>query len=639
VIEVAVRIIKERPKEDAKGATYFLRYLSEERFLQAAMMADAAHETSSIIRMCDKEAFDTAEMCDMLAAWKSRVTFLFFENGVTTTQSFTAFALKVMSRVHVVEINGEPKGFGSLGGVAAPIIDRCLKRMRCWHRLALSVLDAEFPSFEVWASFGIFKLSRPDTLQSDRSTERDEHFRRLAKAFGVNASQLKAQFDDHEHFALALKSTGTLTNGEAWSQAVMKTAKRADVRKDHPVSALLPVLQRYRAYNISTSGVEQAFSMQDWLFGGRSNHQSDDTAAQKTKLTVDYNKEEELRIVKAAQRIYSAKRTGTRSRSTVRRDSGMHKKTDNSKTEKGWLQRRHASLSEAMQHKRPLLVSVEDALAEDMDEWQETHEKEKTFQEDKRKKRKVEAYRAGTLLDEEVSEDLVNLAREAAKADAKRSAQHRQAAQRKQQQMEFELPADESLQHKQIFVDDRGIDEDSRKHVDRRCAELRMARVASRKTAEFTIVANPADLGARTEWANILAGRTILSVQAFCERAGPSFRFCAAVKTERQVYCTDAFKECFAQVWDLMKYFNSALPGKWTFVADLMSFARVKRAAIAAKKSSTCICIATAADIEDVRAAVVVGLSPQLAAKAAEDPWASRPKFATSSKTERLQTG
>lgn len=263
VIDVSRRVLIERGERGDGGAQAlkFMNYISDERLIQAAMLADAAHETSQIIRFCDKESWDTAEMVDMLDAWQSRITFLFFEDGVLRTQSFTCFMLKFLQSPRVINFGDKVVTIGSHGGVPDLIIRRCMERMKVWHRLALSVKAAEFPSFEVWGSFGIFKLITGRRPNQDINRDQIE---RVATSFGLNASLLKAQTEDHVHLAMTIKSKDGVCNGEAWRLAVMRSRGNAE---KHPTTELVSALQRYRAYNISTSGLEQSFSMQDSLFG------------------------------------------------------------------------------------------------------------------------------------------------------------------------------------------------------------------------------------------------------------------------------------------------------------------------------------------------------------------------------------
>ncbi len=270
IIDVSRRILIERGKngKGAAEADKFLQYITDERLLQAAMLADAAHETSQIIRFCDKETWDTSEMVDMLDAWTARVTFCFFEDGVLRTQSFTSFMLKVLSKVRTINYGDKMMTIGNHGGVSPVIIGRCMGRMKAWHRLALTVRAAEFPSFEVWGSFSVFKLRAESKLTHGMGIDPGQ-VERLAKAFSLNQTSLQAQIEDHVHLAMTIKKKDNVDTGQAWKLAVRRSTEHHRQVEKHPVDELRASLKRYRAYNISTSGIEQSFSLQDSLFGSK----------------------------------------------------------------------------------------------------------------------------------------------------------------------------------------------------------------------------------------------------------------------------------------------------------------------------------------------------------------------------------
>ena len=75
----------------------------------------------------------------------------------------------------------------------------------------------------------------------------------------LNPTALKEQFRQLRGLALAFRENSVDTL-EAWQQAILETQAASRRRAAYPVSALLPVLQRYAAYTGSTSGVEQDFS-------------------------------------------------------------------------------------------------------------------------------------------------------------------------------------------------------------------------------------------------------------------------------------------------------------------------------------------------------------------------------------------
>ena len=95
--------------------------------------------------------------------------------------------------------------------------------------------EAEFPTFEVWSSFGIFKLRSTMGVGGDA-------FERLGNAFDQDRAALKSQYEDHYHLAQVLKNNQGHSTGEAWRLAIARSA-RADQKDRHPTHELAQVGQ------------------------------------------------------------------------------------------------------------------------------------------------------------------------------------------------------------------------------------------------------------------------------------------------------------------------------------------------------------------------------------------------------------
>ena len=81
-------------------------------------------------------------------------------------------------------------------------------------------------------------------------------FRRLAQALNVDMSHLVAQYNDHLPMARRVQMLTKCPSQEAWGKALRKTRRYSESL--HPAGALIPVLQRYLSYTLSTK-VEQRF--------------------------------------------------------------------------------------------------------------------------------------------------------------------------------------------------------------------------------------------------------------------------------------------------------------------------------------------------------------------------------------------
>ena len=138
----------------------------------------------------------------------------------------------------------------------------------------LEVADTEFPCFELLAAFSAFSLQPTDShANAKRRRVQEPHawvlnaMARLADAFGVDRAALLEQFQDHRRLAQTERDQGGPDEPTvcSWQRALQKS--QAGRKNQWPVTALLPVLQRFVVCPGSTSGIEQAFSKFKRLMG------------------------------------------------------------------------------------------------------------------------------------------------------------------------------------------------------------------------------------------------------------------------------------------------------------------------------------------------------------------------------------
>ncbi len=242
-------------------ASSWLRSIDSERLLLLAMVADAHDEASLVVRAFDEEMFDLARTSATLDGFARRVSFLFHEKerGCFSVEGYTAHCMMAL-QAGVVEILPHGKN-GEVRVLRPPrpeAVERCLERMRAWVRLALSVMEAECPSFCILHSFSVFDLreGRGDVVASGWRPDA-KHVERLAQSFHVDAQALSAQLQEHRPYAQAIKINNNCGCREAWREAVL--------RRRVPSDSLQAVLLRYLVWTASSSGVEQRFSMVDRL--------------------------------------------------------------------------------------------------------------------------------------------------------------------------------------------------------------------------------------------------------------------------------------------------------------------------------------------------------------------------------------
>lgn len=286
-------IVVHRPGAQADSASRFLQWLDEERLIQMAMCADGADESMSLVRYCDTEKYELAELQTELAALMARLDLLVNRGRILHLQGYTTHMLKALKRARLLfNRQRQAKVLGGPGRDLVPLTERCLQRMSTWVALCGSVVLAEFPREDLMASFSVFDLSTKARQVEDGDPEhlawRDLAFKKIAAALHVDRAALQSEFEDHAGLVSQLLRTTGGTTFEAWRAAVKRTQSRASLRRVHPATALWPVLLRLGAWNgATTSGVEQTFSVQHRAFMPCRDHMSLATELDETKLRRD----------------------------------------------------------------------------------------------------------------------------------------------------------------------------------------------------------------------------------------------------------------------------------------------------------------------------------------------------------------
>ncbi len=261
VILTAIRSHQERKSDHAAAeAKLFLQFVSgvpgARNLALAGMLADAADECLMITRAFDVETVDTAVAHAEADKFVKAVQTLFVQQACCDVQGHTKVALDAILKQKVWFDAGMPRTIGLPHGLPPAELASALSRMAAWTALAVTVVRTEFPDLEVIKAFSVFSLAS-DTLDVDTSA-----WELLAQVFSVDAVQLRVEWDGLAGIARYSHNQNKGTNFDAWKQAVAQTT---DVRRNYPITNLLPVLQAYGAATISTSGVEQNFSTRDWI--------------------------------------------------------------------------------------------------------------------------------------------------------------------------------------------------------------------------------------------------------------------------------------------------------------------------------------------------------------------------------------
>jgi hypothetical protein len=435
----------------AKDMDAFLEYIvsrNGEVYLQLGMLADAADEALLVTRIFDDECSDTATAVEDLAIFQERVHALFGSSeGCFHLQGFTQFAAEFVETARVVKIRGVIAGV--LGpGFSRQVKDACLARMRCWLQLCKVVIQAEFPDFEIAHTFSDFHLGqkRKHRGGDDDAAETDRHFQRLGLLFGLEWQDLRDQYNDYLPIARKHYTELRCSNLDAWRDALARPWRGHDCR------ALKHVFLRYSAYGTSTTGVEHTFATaKRELAHCSSTSDRDGMDFAYLKLLRDKPQDpQDLALVVGTAREIWAQAYGAvrRRREFVSRiDKGIgyserHMGADSDrhtavmgpdsdrhpavmgqpKSAAEWLQRRRgATASAAREMPMPAACSDENAKPEG---WTDRHEKEATFQRNKRLSRRIDSFARGQLLESEIDDELKQQAEMQGKNSACRTWQH-----------------------------------------------------------------------------------------------------------------------------------------------------------------------------------------------------------------------
>ena len=254
VVQTAMDIATARHgMEEGCDATDFLRLVEGEegaqRCLLTAMMCDCGQHTLQLLRFFDSEGSDASEITAQLLDFIHVVDLLFVQKRVhTISGSCTQVMMVSLGTVRALVINGAPSTIGFPNGPTRKIIESCYAVMNAWVVMASSVLNAEYPSWDLIQSFSIF-----NTKAFPRDCATAHHLERLARRFRIRLSPLSEQYFYAKTLAVQF---GGGSNWDVWRGAVQKQPGK--------MRELGVIIAHYGCFNGSTtSGVEHGHSTQE----------------------------------------------------------------------------------------------------------------------------------------------------------------------------------------------------------------------------------------------------------------------------------------------------------------------------------------------------------------------------------------
>ena len=232
-----------------------LHFVTSEKALLLSMLADAALELHRVVRAFDTGDCDESELPFELDRYRQVIRKLFIEGACLHVPGLTRLMLNYLSEQRTFLAGGVRKTLG--GDLTADIRHRCLKHMAAYVVVAESVLESEFPEFELISAFRVFSLSDEGRLRKQlESGERRRCLEKLAQAVSVEPETLIYEFEHFLPISMKFARAEGLQNFDAWRKAIKATQKN---RMAHSAEALIPVLARLGAWSCSSSAVERGF--------------------------------------------------------------------------------------------------------------------------------------------------------------------------------------------------------------------------------------------------------------------------------------------------------------------------------------------------------------------------------------------
>eukprot|EP00959_Pyramimonas_sp_CCMP1952_P125595 2626251-Pyramimonas_sp.AAC.1 len=225
-----------------------MNWVTEERLVTMAMMADAAQHGLEFVRFWDSPDMDPSTISMEISAFVQKIKTLFVL-GKCTRVGHTYHMLELLKKPMPIVRQASGNPLRSIGGVALQgAAASALQRMQCWVSLAIEVIKTEFPDSEFLQCFAIFSLTRGADLRHSLADDScfASHARRLALKGGMDVRAFTQQFDDVHSLAQSIyATTPRMTCLDAWREALDRKRRRRDV----PYDCISRGLQMYAAFH------------------------------------------------------------------------------------------------------------------------------------------------------------------------------------------------------------------------------------------------------------------------------------------------------------------------------------------------------------------------------------------------------
>ena len=178
-----------------------------------------------------------------------------------------------------------------------------------------------------------------------------------------------------------------------------------------------------------------------------------------------------------------------------------------------------------------------------MKRWRSGHEKETTFQDNKRQKKMFEAFEQGALDTSLVTKGFKAKYDDFVRHRGKQDQRHLQDVERRQRRAHGGVPKPlADIVNMPTFID-KSLEEKDRARVQDWLSKNGVPQVPNRIDAKMFVILNPAAAGERINWVAKICGGYIVNVDILLTGVGIGFAFKAAATTRRQVWISEKFRQ------------------------------------------------------------------------------------------------
>jgi len=259
----------------------FLAEVDTENTHTLGPMADEGDDGLLLVRFFDTEALDPAHISSTLEEFRQRVDALYVR-GAALNQGFTKLVRDLYQDPLLIPSAASGVPDKVIKVPCGRVQERLLKRMHCWGAMALNVVHAEFPEWELLQSTSVFHLSASRSAHclhgeaADQEANEQIRLRRVQQFVQADEIPFQDQYKDMRPLAQWHKENGPpgVSNVECWRLAKAEFDSSAKKSKkwalEHPTHDIEKGLAAYAAWHgCVTSGTESGHSIFKKNIGGR----------------------------------------------------------------------------------------------------------------------------------------------------------------------------------------------------------------------------------------------------------------------------------------------------------------------------------------------------------------------------------